>query len=177
VGQLFAIASTGGATAFSSSTATATLTVMPVHHAPTWSGSGAALTPVLPGATNPPGDTVASIFGSYFNDSNLGTAVGIAVSGLTGTTDGTWQYALGGSNSWQNFGTLPAGQARLLSANDRIRFVPNPGFLGTVALTAYAWDASTGTDGGTGAVSGSTALSSTTLTATCLVNTAPTLAP
>ena len=57
-----------------------------------------------------------------------------------------------------------------------IEFVPKSGFMGTVSLKAYAWDGNpaSGSHGSTVRVHGSD-FSSTTLTATCLVNTAPTL--
>jgi hypothetical protein len=169
----FAVTGTGGATAFSSTSATATLTVVPSQHPPAWSGSGATLTPVVPGNSNPAGDTVASVFGSFFEHASA--TVGIAVSGVSGTKNGQWQYSTDGGTMWQSLAAASAIQARLLAANDLLRFVPNAGFLGTVSLTAYAWDGSTGTAGGTARPRGS-AFSSTPLTATCLVNTAPQLA-
>lgn len=52
--------------------------------------------------------------------------------------------------------------------------MPNASFLGTVTLTAYAWDGKGNAHGQTGKVFGSD-FSSNTLIATCLVNTAPTL--
>jgi hypothetical protein len=52
--------------------------------------------------------------------------------------------------------------------------VPKAGFLGAAALTAYAWDGTDGTSGGTAAVHGG-AFSASVLTAVCLVNTAPNL--
>jgi len=178
-GTFFDIGDTGGATAFSLTEATATLTVQPVNHAPTWTGASASLTPVLPGATNPPGDTVAAAFGGYFNDVD-GNSVGIAVVGLTGTSNGMWEFFAGGS--WQSFaaGLTPA-TALLLSANDMIRFVPNAGFTGSATMQVRAWDGTQGNDGttsnlsGSGATGGSTAFSSTLLTATLVVNTAPVL--
>jgi hypothetical protein len=172
----FAIAGTGGATAFSSTSATATLTITPSQHPPAWSGGrGAALTPVLPGNSNPVGDTVASIFGAYFEAP--GASVGIAVSGVSGTKNGQWQYSTDGGASWINLPSVSPSQVLLLSATDRIRFKPNAGFLGRVTLTAYAWDGG----GGPGNTHGKTVrphgsdFSNTALSATCLINTAPTL--
>jgi hypothetical protein len=170
--QGFAITLTGGATAFSSTSATATLAVTPSKHLPAWSGNGPVLTPVLPGNSNLSGDTVASVFGSYFKAASA--PVGIAVSAVSGTKNGQWQCSTDGGTTWQSLATVSASQARLLAANDRIRFVPGGKFLGTVALTAYAWDGSTGSAGGTARVKGS-AFSATPLTATCLVNTAPSI--
>jgi RHS repeat-associated protein len=170
-GGTFDITVSGGASAFSAAGATATLIVTSSQQPPAWSGSGAALTPVLPNTTNPPGDTVASIFGAYYQP---GANVGIAVTALTGTANGTWQYSRDGGQNWINFPAVSTQKARLLSAGDRLRFVPKTGFLGTAALVAYAWDGSTGSDGSTAAIHGS-AFSSSTLTAVCLTNTAPTL--
>ena len=157
-----------------------------VNHAPTWtSGATASFTPVLAySASNPSpaGDTVASVFAGAFSDADPATTVGIAVVGLTGTADGTWQFNTG--SGWNNFptavGASTNGAALLLSGSDLIRFLPNTVFSGTVSLSLRAWDGSTGTDGGTILLStlgtgGATAFSTTTLTATCLVKSAPTL--
>jgi hypothetical protein len=182
-GSLFVVSGTGGATSLSSTEATATLTVPAVHRAPVWTGRGAALTPVLSNATNPAGDTIAAVFGTYYNVDVSGTTPGIAVTALTGSTGGVWQYSLDGGTTWTAFGAVSPASARLLSGNDRIRFVPSAGFVGTVSLTAYAWDGTSGSDGGTATLSGNgktgggTAFSTTVLAATCLVNTAPVLEP
>jgi len=158
-GSLFAITSTGGASAFSTTAAIATLTVKGAKAGPAWFGSSAALTPVLPFPNKPIGDTVASVFGPYF----AGTATGIAVTALTGTADGTWQFSTDKGATWTAIGTVSSTKPKLLSGSDRIRFLPTkPGFVGLVTLKAEAWDGSTGQSG-------------TKLTATCLVNTAPTL--
>ncbi|HKI34658.1 MAG TPA: RHS repeat-associated core domain-containing protein, partial [Gemmataceae bacterium] len=175
------ITTTGGASAFSFNSAYATMTVTPVNHAPVWVGGPVACTPVLPGTTNPAGDSVISVFGASFTDIDPNTTPGIAVTSLTGTNRGSWQYSTDGT-TWIPFGSVSASAAQLLSGNDLIRFVPNAGFAGTVTLLAYAWDGSSGSDGGTanlafsGATGGGTAFSTTLLTATLAVNTAPTLA-
>ncbi len=173
-GQQVVPSGTGGAFAFSSNIAEATLTVNASTHPPAWSGSGATLPPVLPNTTTPQGNTVGSIFNSYFEDPSA--TVGIAVSGVTGTKSGQWYYSTNGGATYQKLPTVSATSALLLSANDLLAFVPNAGFLGTVSLAAYAWDG-----GGAGNNAGGMArphgsdFSSTTLTATCLVNTAPEL--
>jgi len=69
----------------------------------------------------------------------------------------------------------------LLSGTDLIQFLPTTGFLGTVTLTAHAWDGEGGTHGNTvnlataHATGGSTHFSATTLTATELINNSPVL--
>jgi hypothetical protein len=85
-------------------------------------------------------------------------------------------YSMDGATTWQKLPNVSANAALLPSGNDLLAFVPNKGFLGTVSLTANAWDG-----GGSGNAAGRMArvhgsdFSSTTLTATCLVNTAPAL--
>ncbi len=101
--------------------ATATLNVNHVNHAPIWSGSAAALSPVLPNTTNPPGDTVAAVFGSYFSDIDPNTTVGVAVTALTGTADGSWQYATDGGTTWNDIGAVATGAAFVV-----IRQRPDP---------------------------------------------------
>ncbi len=171
----FVIPGSGGAFAFSTASATATLTITASHEAPAWSGTGAALTPVLPDTTQPAGDSVDGIFGAYFQDP--GTPTGIAIAGLTATGSGTWQFFDG--TNWTTIGTVSKSKALLLPASYLLRFVPKMGFLGTATLTAYAWDGSVGQAGSAFNINGKTGgtgpFSSTTLSATCLVNTAPTL--
>jgi hypothetical protein len=178
----YAISATGGSSAFSTSSSTASMTVTYVTRAPSWTaGITASFPPVLGySASNPnpdpAGSTVASIFGEAFSDAP-GFAAGIAVPVTTGTA-GTWQYSINGGTSWQNFPGVSTKSALLLSANSLIRFLPRSEYSGTVTLTAYAWDGSTGNSGETVSLSGKNAagaFSATTLTATCLVNTAPTL--
>jgi hypothetical protein len=169
---------TGGHSAFSSSHLSA---ILEVNSSPEWIGSGAALTPVLTGTANPAGDSVAAVFGPFFNDGAAGATPGIAVTALTGNANGMWQYMVNGSTTWTTFDSVSTKAALLLSGSDLIRFVPNLGFSGTVSLQAYAWNGSSGSNGGTakltekGKTEGSTAFSTTTLTATCLVNEAPVL--
>ncbi len=177
-----AVSSAAGA--FSAASATATLNITAVSRAaPAWSGSGAALTPVLPGSysltgSQPPGDTVQAIFGACFQDGANTANPGTAVTALTGTSNGTWQYSADGSH-WTAIGNVSEGKALLLSASYRVRFVPRAGFLGAATLTAYAWDGSVGQAGATfnlnGKTGGAGAFSATPLTAACLVNTAPVL--
>jgi RHS repeat-associated protein len=174
-GTLFDITATGGVSAFSITLATARISVLPTV---SWSAStGATLTSLLPGTAAPTGNPVALVFGPCFQDPNSGVTVGVVITGVTGTKNGTWQYSTNGGVTWTAFPAVSATSALLLSATDQIRFVPAAGFAGTVSLSALAWDGTVGTHGTTGNPTklGKTAFSSNTLTATCAVNTAPTL--
>jgi hypothetical protein len=183
-GQTFNASVTGGATAFSNTTATASLTINPVTPAPApaWVGSGAVLTPVLPGstATTITPSKVSTVFGPFFSDP--GATVGIAITGLTGTKSGTWKFSTDGGTTWTTLPAVSAKTALLLSGNDLIEFVPNANFVGTVTLTAHAWNGGGSVAHGNTvnlatahATGGSTNFSATTLTATELVNNSPVL--
>ncbi len=76
---------------------TLNITASATPPAPAWIGTGAVLTPVVPNTT-PAGNTVANVFSAYFADP--GVTVGIAVSGVTGTKNGTWQYSTDGGTNW-----------------------------------------------------------------------------
>jgi uncharacterized repeat protein (TIGR01451 family) len=173
-GKLTSIATSGGTTPFSVNAGTLTVNVNPV---PRWVGAGATLTSVVPG-TSPAGDTISSVFVSYFQDNNPAVSVGVAVVGVTGASSGTWQFSTNSGAAWTNVPAVSAKAALLLSAGDMIRFVPKSAFAGTVALKALAWDGSAGTDGALGnpATLASSAFSTAALTATFSANRAPTLA-
>ena len=178
-GQTFNITA-GGFTAFSTVSSILTLNV---KQAPSWSATkGAALNALLPGSysisspSTPAGDTVASVFSSFFHDINPGVTVGIAVSSMAG--NGTWQYATT-AGTWLNITAPSTTNALLLSGTDMIRFVPKTTAAGTATLAAYAWDGSVGTHGN---IANPRAARhrrrccrlqrATTLTAACVVNTA-----
>jgi hypothetical protein len=168
----------GGSTAFSATKLTASGIVNTVHVPPTWNATSAALTPILPGTTNPTGDQLSAALGSLYSSPGGGT-VGIAITALGGTASGSWQLSTDGT-TWTKIGTVSPSKALLLPGSDYIRFVPNKTFHGTVTLTAYAWDGSTGTAGGTadltmGKTGGITAFSAQPLAVSLAVNTAPVL--
>jgi trimeric autotransporter adhesin len=148
---------------------------------PIWVGAGASLTTILSGvsystanSTNPAGNTVLAVFGSYFQDNNPAVVVGVAVVGFAG--NGTWQFSINGGATWKNIPAVSTTAALPLSASDKIRFVPKTTAGGTATLQALAWDGSTGTPGTTANPKLATsAFSATTLTATALANRAPTL--
>jgi hypothetical protein len=191
------VPATGGASSFSAMGGMILAPVTPVNQAPTWTGTTAAMTPVLPGSYSltgavPPGDSVDSICGNLFSDVD-GTTLssgGVAIVGTSATANGTWQYSTNGGSTWTSFGTLKttfgvpsASNALLLSATDLLRYAPNAGFSGTATLHARAWDGSQGTAAAAGAskgytitaTGGTTAFSGNLLTISCAVNTAPTL--
>ena len=179
--------SVGGGAPFSTNAGVLTVNVIPLNHAPTWTGAAAAFTPVVPGQT--PEESVASVFGPFFKDAD-GNNAGIAITGATATANGTWAYSTDDGASWTSFGSAAttfnapsATNALLLAGTDLIRFVPKSGFLGAATLTADAWDGTQGAAALFGATTGyhitatggATAFSTTALTATLHVNRAPTL--
>jgi hypothetical protein len=71
-----------------------------------------------------------------------------AVDGVTadyGNGTGTWQYSIDNGINWVAVGTVDSTQSLLLSATDKLRFVPNGenGTLGT--LDYFLWDGANGT--------------------------------
>jgi hypothetical protein len=102
------------------------------------------------------------------NDTDAHAERGIAVTALTGTENGNWQYTFDGGASWFDFRNISLTAARLLPSSGeftRIRFQPNSGFLGTVKITYRAWDQTQGYEtspfnlSGDGKVGGSAAFS------------------
>jgi hypothetical protein len=105
-------------------------------------------------------------------DPDPGALRGIAVTGLTGAVSGTWEFSTDGGTTWRRLGAPSPLAARLLRAEDRVRFRPDAGFTGTAAIRYRAWDQTAGTAGLTAAVGaggGRSAFSLATETATVLV--------
>ncbi|GAA4443733.1 VCBS domain-containing protein [Novipirellula rosea] len=88
-------------------------------------------------------------------DSNLGAALGIAITAAN-TTNGSWYYSTNGGSSWSALGAVSDTSARLLAAdaNTRLYFQPSANYNGTIAdaITFRAWDQTTGSNGGTSAI-------------------------
>ena len=111
--------------------------------------TGANNLPALP--ENPSSDTgatVASLISGQSSDAD-GDTLGIAVTGLSETAgSGVWQYSTDGGGSWSAIDTgVSATSALLLAPADRVRFLPNDGFVGNplATITFLAWDQTTGT--------------------------------
>ncbi|MBD1942561.1 cadherin-like domain-containing protein [Coleofasciculus sp. FACHB-712] len=163
-----------------------------LNQAPNLTGNG-TLAAVAEDTTNPNGQTISTLFNGLFSDPDAGASLGgVAVVGNTAntTTQGTWQYSTDGTN-WFAVGTVADGATALaLSASTVVRFVPVANYNGDPpALTVRALDntyssgftsggtrinLNTGTNGGTTAISGSTNIINTSITA---VNDAPTGSP
>ena len=92
---------------------------------PEYVGLGIAIT----SATN--GNRVTIDEGLTFNDYGTGT--------------GHWEYSINNGTSWTSVGTVSSTQALLLSATDKLRFIPDTanGTMGT--LNYYLWDGANGT--------------------------------
>ncbi len=175
---------TGGTAAFSLATDTATLAVSDVNDAPVLS----AMAPVLSGIGEDDifnaGQTVASFLGSSLSDVDGGAVGGVAITASTGDGGtGRWQYSLDAGTTWADLGATSSSAARLLGANDWLRYVPDSQNGGTASLSYRGWDTTSGLAGGVGNTSlngGSSAYSSATDSVSihvAAVNDAPVLSP
>jgi hypothetical protein len=173
----------GGATAFSAASGVAVVQVTPVNDRPVLdAGAAPTLTPVAPGDSDPAGDTVAHLIGTAATDVDAGAVAGVAIVQTSGA--GFWQYQLPGS-PWTDIGPASSAAALLLAPDDRVRFVPRAGFVGTASIGFRAWDQTGGTVGSKLRIApGSTAFSVAVATAQLPVtdtppadNTAPALDP
>jgi hypothetical protein len=84
---------------------------------------------------------VSQLIGSAITELDPSTLRGIAITGLTQTTNGTWQSSPDGT-TWTTISAVSPSNARLLRSTDRVRFVPIANFNGTASLTFRAWDQS-----------------------------------
>ncbi|MFT3858605.1 MAG: Ig-like domain-containing protein [Aquabacterium sp.] len=170
--------SNGGTTAFSSATASPSITVNAVNDAPVFV-SASNFTSITEDQTSNSGQLVSTLFSS--TDADSGAANGIAVYSQT-PSNGTWQYSTDGGSTWTSVGTVSSASALLLRSSDKMRFVPDGSNADAGAsLSFYVWDQTTGSAGsktsvasrgGTTAFSSSGGTSAITVTA---VNDAPVL--
>ncbi|WP_292040150.1 putative Ig domain-containing protein [Massilia sp. UBA6681] len=75
---------------------------------------------------------------------------GVAIHALRndGPADGgIWQFSTDGGQTWSAVGVVGEGQALLLSATDKIRFVPDTENGANASFDYYLWDGSSGTHG------------------------------
>ena len=175
----------GGTTAYSTQSASASITITPVNDAPVLDNTGTmTLTTITEDQTTNGGHTVAAIIATAGGD-RITDVDNLAVEGiaLTGTNNGngTWQYSLNSGSTWNSVGTVTNTSALLLRATDLIRFVPNGMNATTGDITFRAWDQATGTAGtkvSTAANGGTSAFSTATESAAIVVtdlNDAPVL--
>ncbi|NQD93315.1 hypothetical protein HP532_11725, partial [Pseudomonas sp. CrR25] len=108
------------------------------------------------------------------DDVDNGAIEGIAITALVSGT-GTWQFSIDNGGNWSAIDSVSTGNALLLRAIDKVRFVPN-GVAATVGSITYcAWDQSGATAGQHGSkvdassTGGSTSFSVTTDTASLTV--------
>lgn len=127
------------------------------NHSPVLDNSGdMALGTVQVGDASSAGALVSDILDSggsgRIADEDPGSLGGIAIVQVD-TAHGAWQYSLDGGASWADVGSPSPATAMLLPADGlaRVRFVPAPGFCGTIeqAIVFRAWDQSSGAPGGT----------------------------
>lgn len=109
-----------------------------------------ALTSIQEEQLNSAGTAIEVLLGGT-TDQDAQSLAGVAVTSVTGESDGAWQFSLNGGSTWNALGTPSAASARLLPANGqaRLRFVPNADFQGDVAISYRAWDQTQGAVGGT----------------------------
>jgi hypothetical protein len=133
----------GGTSAFSSGSASASIVVSDLNDAPTvTSGSTVTLTGTDE-ATTSSGTSVSTILTSAgYADVDSGAVSGIAITGLTG--NGTWQYSTDGT-TWKAISSASSGAAVLLGASSQVRYVPDGDNGETATLSFKAWDTTTGT--------------------------------
>lgn len=117
------------------------------NDAPTISSALQRLSPIPRDKVNPAGDTVAFMVGGTITDPDPFSVEGVAVVGLTETANGTWEYSLDAGASWTPFGSVAPATARLLRAQDMVRFVPATSYVGSPEISYHAWDQTTDSAG------------------------------
>ena len=145
----------------------------------------ATLAAINEDAANPPGATLASLFGGNFSDatdqvsggSTANIFAGIAISSYTADAGkGAWQYSSNGGSNWTSLGSATATAAITLNATDLVRFVPAANYNGpATALSANLIESGQSITSGatinlTGATGGTTHISASTVALSEIVN-------
>ena len=137
----------GGTTAFSFNVVTGTLTVQAVNDAPVLDPIAThLLTAINENTFNSAGDAVGAIVQTGSITDIDGPLIGGIAIVAVDNANGTWQHSANGT-SWSAI-SASTTSALLLSAQRRVRFVPNANFHGTAAFSFRAWDQSAGVNGG-----------------------------
>ncbi|MCA9091868.1 MAG: VCBS repeat-containing protein [Planctomycetaceae bacterium] len=181
----------GGATPFSATFDTASVTVGgTLNTAPVLDNSGTPTLDPIPvnvvDGSNP-GTLVSDLItrmgpSGGITDADAGALQGIAIVGIGNTSTGSWQFTINGGSTWAPITSTGSTNALLLAAdaNTRIRYVPNAGFAGNVIFAFVAWDRTSGTNGSVANAAsrgGVTPYSTAYDYASLNVNTAPALDP
>ncbi|MGL5094131.1 MAG: delta-60 repeat domain-containing protein, partial [Planctomycetia bacterium] len=89
------------------------------------------------------GTTVQQLLRNSVRDSDDDAAkLGLAVVGTTNSSKGKWQFSTDKGRTWKSIGNTSNGDALLLKANARVRFMPNAGYTGSARLKFRVWDGS-----------------------------------
>jgi len=150
-----------------------TFSVVPVNDAPV--AVNTVLTSIAEDVTTAAnsGDSVASLVSAH-TDRDSGASKAMAITAVD-TRNGQWQFSSNSGSSWSTMTGISASTALLLPGSTsayRIRFVPDPNYVGDATVTFRAWDESSGSAGlraDTTSNGGSTPFSSDTATATISV--------
>ncbi|MEO5368812.1 MAG: hypothetical protein H7833_01905 [Magnetococcus sp. DMHC-1] len=135
--------SNGTTTAYSSNSATGTISVTEANAAPTiTNGASTSLTTTDENTTSSGKLVSAFLTGASWADTNTSPSSGMAITATTG--NGTWQYSTDNS-TWNNVGAVTTTSALLLSSSTYIRYVPDGNNGETATFTYRAWDQTTGT--------------------------------
>jgi ELWxxDGT repeat protein len=184
-GGLANVGVSGAATAFSTASDSAAITITAVNDAPVLDTFRTpALAAILEDASTPAGpvgtlvNAIIVTAGSLKNvsDGDVGAVAGMAIVGAD-VSKGSWYYSLNNGTTWTTLGTVRMTGARLLAADGaaRLYFKPKADFNGSIysALSFRAWDRTQGGASGAffdpGAGGGSSAFSAQIETASIQV--------
>lgn len=96
--------------------------------------------------SKPTGTQIATLIGSQITDADVGAKFGIAITQLSGTAIGQWQYSTN-NRSWKTISTARPEAALLLRSTDYIRFLPSLNASGSAGFSFQAWDQTRGSFG------------------------------
>lgn len=164
-GQLVSSSTSGGTSAFSVASDSASINVTGVNDAPVLDSAATPTlssiahdAPLPAGLVGTPVSSLvdfSSLPGGLDNvsDADAGALLGIAVTSAD-SANGNWFFTTSGGGSWSPLGSVSDASALLLDAdsNNRLYFHPTSGFSGTSSIAFRAWDSTSGTAGSVAAI-------------------------
>ncbi|HMS83318.1 MAG TPA: DUF4347 domain-containing protein, partial [Nitrospira sp.] len=118
-------------------TDTVAVTVNAVNDSPTVGGG--SIPAIAEDTVNPPGQTISSMIGGTFSDSDAGASLAgvLITNNPLNAAQGIWQYSTDSGTSWHDVGAIAYPNSLALSASTSLRFLPAANYNGSPDILSF----------------------------------------